>query len=66
MKWVTLSLLILSLLSLLAHLSVTKFSTADLVQYSAMAGLRADFANVIGSPVCCYDLLYGSVLLVHI
>lgn len=50
-KWVTLSLLGLSLLSLLAHLSVTKFSTADLVQYTAMAGLRQDFANVLGTQI---------------
>lgn len=64
MKWVTLSLLILSLLSLLAQLSVTRFSTADLVQHSSMAGLRADFVNVSGSQVCFYDLLYGSILLV--
>ena len=53
-KWVTLSLLGLSLLSLLAHLSVTKFSTADLVQYTAMAGLRQDFANVLGTQVRSY------------
>ena len=49
-KWVTLSLLTLSIVSLLAHLSVTKFSTINLVQYSAMAALRADFANVLGAP----------------
>ncbi|KAG7960342.1 hypothetical protein I3843_10G117900 [Carya illinoinensis] len=61
MKWVTLSLLILSLLSLLTHLSVTKFSTADLVQYSAMAGLRADFANVIGSPFSRNKKIWGVV-----
>ncbi|XP_062166619.1 protein EMBRYO SAC DEVELOPMENT ARREST 30 isoform X1 [Alnus glutinosa] len=46
-KWVTLSLLTLSLLSLVAHLSVTKFSTVDLMQYSAMSGLHADFPNVV-------------------
>ncbi|XP_059428731.1 protein EMBRYO SAC DEVELOPMENT ARREST 30 [Corylus avellana] len=46
-KWVTLSLLTLSLLSLVAHLSVTKFSTVDLRQYSAMSGLHADFPNVV-------------------
>ena len=34
----------------LPHLSVTKFSTINLVQYSAMAALRADFANVLGTP----------------
>ncbi|KAK9986839.1 hypothetical protein SO802_031790 [Lithocarpus litseifolius] len=50
-KWVTLSLLTLSVVSLLAHLSVTKFSTVNLVQYSAMAALRADFANVLGTPI---------------
>lgn len=50
-KWVTLSLLTLSLVSLLAHLSVTKFSTVDFVKYGGMEGLRADFANVLGTPV---------------
>ncbi|XP_041026811.1 probable glycosyltransferase At5g03795 isoform X1 [Juglans microcarpa x Juglans regia] len=60
MKWVFLSFLILSLLSLLAQLSVTRFTTADLVQYSAMAGLRAAFANVSGSQVCFYDFLLFS------
>ena len=59
-KWVTLSLLTLSIVSLLAHLSVTKFSTINLVQYSAMAALRADFANVLGAPtqVCVFVFVF--------
>ncbi|KAE8099711.1 hypothetical protein FH972_017668 [Carpinus fangiana] len=50
-KWVTLFLLTLSLLSLVAHLSVTKFSTVDLMQYSAMSGLHANFPNVADKRV---------------
>lgn len=65
-KWVTLSLLTLSLLSLVAHLSVTKFSTVDLRQYSAMSGLHADFPNVVDKRVGFDKLLYDSVLLMHI
>jgi hypothetical protein len=65
-KWVTLSLLTLSLLSLVAHLSVTKFSTVDLMQYSAMSGLHADFPNVVDKRVSFDQLLYDSVLLIHI
>ena len=66
-KWVTLSLLTLSVVSLLAHLSVTKFSTVNLVQYSAMDALRADFANVLGTPtqVClclCLCFLFHSFI----
>ena len=59
-KWVTLSLLTLSVVSLLAHLSVTKFSTVNLVQYSAMDALRADFANVLGTPtqVCVFSFSF--------
>ena len=59
-KWVTLSLLTLSIVSLLAHLSVTKFSTINLVQYSAMATLRVDFANVLGAPtqVCVFVFVF--------
>ena len=42
------------------HLSVTKFSTVNLVQYSAMAALRADFANVLGAPtqVCVFVFVF--------
>lgn len=65
-KWVTLSLLTLSLLSLVAHLSVTKFSTIDLMQYSSMSGLHADFPNVVDKRVGFDQLLYDSVLLIHI
>lgn len=66
-KWVTLSLLTLSVVSLLAHLSVTKFSSVNLVQYSAMAALRHDFANVLGTPtqvcVCvCLCFLFHSFI----
>ena len=62
-KWVTLSLLTLSVVSLLAHLSVTKFSTVNLVQYSAMDALRADFANVLGTPtqVCVFVFSFSFI-----
>ncbi|KAG6639794.1 hypothetical protein CIPAW_10G126900 [Carya illinoinensis] len=59
MKWVILSLLILSLLSLLAQLSVTRLSTAGLVQYSAEAGMRTDFANVSRSQFSRNKKIWG-------
>ena len=42
------------------HLSVTKFSTVNLVQYSAMAALHADFANVLRTPtqVCMFVFVF--------
>ncbi|MBA0668638.1 hypothetical protein Goklo_001529 [Gossypium klotzschianum] len=48
-KWVALFVLTLSLASLVAHLSMTKFSSMNLVQYSAKEALIHDFPNT-GSP----------------
>ncbi|XP_040941433.1 protein EMBRYO SAC DEVELOPMENT ARREST 30 isoform X3 [Gossypium hirsutum] len=49
-KWVVLFVLTLSLASLVAHLSMTKFSSMNLVQYSAKEALSHDFPNT-GSPL---------------
>ncbi|TYG38224.1 hypothetical protein ES288_D13G204200v1 [Gossypium darwinii] len=49
-KWVALFVLTLSLASLVAHLSMTKFSSMNLVQYSAKEALSHDFPNT-GSPL---------------
>ncbi|XVE62561.1 hypothetical protein DITRI_Ditri06bG0127800 [Diplodiscus trichospermus] len=59
-KWVALFVLILSLGSLVAHLSMTKFSSMNLVQYSAKDALSHDFA-IIGSPGGRNKRLWGSV-----
>ncbi|KAA3486464.1 O-fucosyltransferase family protein isoform 1 [Gossypium australe] len=49
-KWVALFVLTLSLASLVAHLSMTKFSSMNLVQYSAKEALSHVFPNT-GSPL---------------
>ncbi|XP_021282888.1 uncharacterized protein LOC110415535 [Herrania umbratica] len=59
-KWVALFVLTLSLGSLVAHLSMTKFSSMNLVQYSAKDALSHDFPN-IGSPVGRNKRLWGAV-----
>ncbi|XVF30783.1 hypothetical protein REPUB_Repub16aG0088200 [Reevesia pubescens] len=59
-KWVALFVLILSLGSLVAHLSMTKFSSMNLVQYSARDALSHDFPN-IGSPGARNKRLWGAV-----
>lgn len=41
-KWAALGGLVLSFLSLLAHLLLAKYSNADLVQYSAMTAFNED------------------------
>ncbi|POO00241.1 GDP-fucose protein O-fucosyltransferase [Trema orientale] len=46
-KWIALFVLLLSFVSLIRHLSIARFSTVDLVQYTAMAGFRDDFAASI-------------------
>ncbi|XVF06612.1 hypothetical protein REPUB_Repub06bG0064300 [Reevesia pubescens] len=45
-KWVALFVLTLSLVSLVAHLSMTKISSMNLVQYSAKDALSHDFPNI--------------------
>ncbi|XWS64867.1 hypothetical protein CRYUN_Cryun05aG0040800 [Craigia yunnanensis] len=59
-KWITLFVLTLSLGSLVAHLSLTKFSSMNLVQYSAKDALSHDFPN-IGSPGGRNKRLWGAV-----
>ena len=53
-KWVALFVLTLSLGSLVAHLSMTKFSSMNLVQYSAKDALSHNFPN-IGSSVSFFE-----------
>ncbi|XWS57869.1 hypothetical protein CRYUN_Cryun09bG0210300 [Craigia yunnanensis] len=59
-KWVALFVLTLSLGSLVAHLSLTKFSSMNLVQYSAKDALSHDFPNM-GSPGSRNKRLWGAV-----
>ncbi|KAF8403435.1 hypothetical protein HHK36_011539 [Tetracentron sinense] len=60
-KWVALVGLVLSLLSLLVHLLLANYSIADLVQYSAMAGLSEDFPTKLGTQSIRYRKLWGAV-----
>ncbi|KAK8545526.1 hypothetical protein V6N13_066805 [Hibiscus sabdariffa] len=46
LKWVALFVLALSLVSLVAHLSMTKFSSMNLAQYSAKEALSHDIPNI--------------------
>ncbi|KAL5554495.1 hypothetical protein UlMin_041896 [Ulmus minor] len=48
-KWIALLVVSLSFVSLVRHLSMARFSTVDMVEYSAMAGLRDDFASISGT-----------------
>ncbi|KAF5204355.1 O-fucosyltransferase family protein [Thalictrum thalictroides] len=53
--------LVLSLLSLLVHLLLAKYSNADLVQYSALSGFGQDFAPKLDRQSARYRKLWGSV-----
>ncbi|XWS42692.1 hypothetical protein CRYUN_Cryun16bG0035900 [Craigia yunnanensis] len=59
-KWVALFVLTLSLGSLVVHLSMTKFSNMNLVQYSVKDALSHDFPN-IGLPGGRNKRLWGAV-----
>ncbi|XVF56862.1 hypothetical protein PTKIN_Ptkin06aG0154300 [Pterospermum kingtungense] len=59
-KWVALFVLTLSLGSLVVHLSMTKFSSLNLVQYSAKEALSHDFP-IIGLPGGRNKRLWGAV-----
>ncbi|MBA0832831.1 hypothetical protein Goarm_017192, partial [Gossypium armourianum] len=59
-KWVALLVLTLSLGSMVAHLSMTKFSSMNLIQYSAKDALSHDFPNIV-SPVIRNKRLWGTV-----
>ncbi|KAF4366342.1 hypothetical protein G4B88_026669 [Cannabis sativa] len=48
-KWIALFVLVLSFVSLIRHLSIARSSSVDLVQYSALAGFRDDFASILGT-----------------
>ncbi|XP_062003088.1 protein EMBRYO SAC DEVELOPMENT ARREST 30 [Rosa rugosa] len=48
-KWVALFVLLLSLASLLRHLSMAKYPTVDLVQYSALTAFHNDFDSLLGT-----------------
>ncbi|GMI65068.1 embryo sac development arrest 30 [Hibiscus trionum] len=59
-KWVALFVLTLSMGSMVAHLSMTKFSSMNLVQYSAKDALSHDFSNIL-SPGVINKRLWGAV-----
>ncbi|KAJ4965382.1 hypothetical protein NE237_017231 [Protea cynaroides] len=60
-KWAALVGLVLSLLSLLVPLLLANYSTTDLVQYSAMVGLREDFTPKFGKESIPHRKLWGVV-----
>ncbi|XP_050370407.1 protein EMBRYO SAC DEVELOPMENT ARREST 30 [Argentina anserina] len=48
-KWVALFVLLLSFASLLRHLSIAKYSSLDLVHYSALTAFHNDFDSALGT-----------------
>ncbi|KAF9614872.1 hypothetical protein IFM89_020969 [Coptis chinensis] len=60
-KFAALGGLVLSLLSLLVHLLLAKYSNVDLVQYSAFTGFGLDFAPKLNRQSARYRKLWGSV-----
>ncbi|KAF8412347.1 hypothetical protein HHK36_000309 [Tetracentron sinense] len=60
-KWAALGGLVLSLLSILVHMLLAKYSSADLVQYSAITGFNEDFTLVFGRQSTRYRKLWGNV-----
>ncbi|KAK4787026.1 hypothetical protein SAY86_010859 [Trapa natans] len=63
-KWFALFVLIMSVAFLLLHLSIAK-SSVRLVQYSAMAGLQNEFANLLGTRISRNKRLWGRVKLLE-
>ncbi|XP_042515070.1 protein EMBRYO SAC DEVELOPMENT ARREST 30 [Macadamia integrifolia] len=60
-KWAALLGLVFSLFSLLVHLLLANYSTAELVQYNAMVGLAEDFTPKFGRESIRYRKLWGAV-----
>ncbi|KAF4359050.1 hypothetical protein G4B88_008533 [Cannabis sativa] len=60
-KWIALFVLVLSFVSLIRHLSIARSSSVDLVQYSALAGFRDDFASILGRQKYRNKKLWGVV-----
>ncbi|XP_008360533.3 protein EMBRYO SAC DEVELOPMENT ARREST 30-like isoform X2 [Malus domestica] len=60
-KWVALFVLILSFASLLRHISIARFSSVDLVQYSALTAFHNDFDSISGRQSVPNKKLWGPV-----
>lgn len=60
-KWAALGGLLLSCVSLLVHLLLAKFSSADLVQYSAITGFVDDVTITAGWQGAAHRRLWGTV-----
>ncbi|KAM2450786.1 hypothetical protein ACFX1W_008326 [Malus domestica] len=60
-KWVAVFVLVLSFASLLRHLSIARFSTVDLVQYSALTAFHNDFNSISGRQSVPNKKLWGPV-----
>ncbi|XP_062077334.1 protein EMBRYO SAC DEVELOPMENT ARREST 30 [Humulus lupulus] len=60
-KWIALFVLVLSFVSLIRHLSIARSSSVDMVQYSALAGFRDDFAPILGRQKYRNKKLWGVV-----
>ncbi|KAI8566430.1 hypothetical protein RHMOL_Rhmol02G0039900 [Rhododendron molle] len=62
-KWVALGGLVLSFVSLLVHLLLAKYSSADLVRYSAITGFTEDLnVNIEGRQGAGYSKLWKNVV----
>ena len=67
-KWAALGGLVLSFLSLLVHLLLAKYSSADLVQYSAFKGFIEDLNLNVGGRQVKLDIYFAAyymVVMIH-
>ncbi|KAK9147631.1 hypothetical protein Scep_006388 [Stephania cephalantha] len=60
-KWAALGILVLSLFSMLAHLLLAKYSSAELVQYSALSSFSEDFTLKLEQKKGKYKKLWGNL-----
>ncbi|KAI9123700.1 hypothetical protein K1719_005000 [Acacia pycnantha] len=60
-KWVILTVIILSVASIIIHLSLAKFWTVSILQYGTMTGLPEDFASKLGRQVIKNKKLWGAI-----
>lgn len=55
-KWVVLSVISLSVVSIIIHLSFAKLWTVNIVPYRAIASLHDDFSSVVVRQVGSYSI----------
>ncbi|KAK9143629.1 hypothetical protein Syun_013029 [Stephania yunnanensis] len=60
-KWAALGILVLSLFSMLAHLLLAKYSSPELIQYSALSSFSEDFTLKLEQKKGKYKKLWGNL-----